>query len=605
MAICPKCGQQHPKVGVACTNAICIPEGIHAIHEDEMEKAQSDPKIGQLSADKYVITGRISKGGMGAVYRAVQLPVEREVAFKVLRTEMEDSDQGRDRFIQEAKAISRLTHPNIIILHDFGFEKSGHPYMVMEYAPGIGMNEWMTQDDINTERILVVAQQLLSALEEAHQQGIVHRDLKPENVIIISKGSQRDFVKLLDFGIARIINESSTRGLTREGEVFGTPHYMAPEQAQGAKNIGPAADVYAIGIILFEMICGRPPFDADSPLAVLLKHLNEPLPPITPRAGVTITPELDAFIQRACSKNAEERFQDATEMLVALNNLLMGTNSSGRYASLTGGYIGVSSGTQASQEFAVAQTAEHDAPPIHQDHLPEVQQNLIGGGMAYDTLQDDDFAPPPSNNNTKIIAGVVVLVLLLASIGGAFAVIGQKKAKDPATAQNKTDTKTDTKTALNDTKKDGPDTVNTLNDKTNEKTDTKTDEKTDTKTDEKTDTSNLGADTKTDEKTDTKTDEKADTKTDEKTSEKADSKSTKSTKRTSKGSKRTNKGSKTETKTETKTDTKTETKTDTKKGPVKFKLKDNTTKGPVKFKFKSPTKTVKPKKFSPTLVPPP
>jgi serine/threonine-protein kinase len=272
--------------------------------------------IGTLAADKYVILGMISEGGMGAVYRALQLPVEREVALKVLRTELQDSDQGRDRFILEARAVSRLNHPNIITLHDFGFDSSQHPYMVMEYAPGKSMARWL-RDDVDIDRIVHVMKQVLSALSEAHDRGIVHRDLKPENMIVTKAGSDYDYIKLLDFGIARLINEGSTRKLTREGEVFGTPHYMAPEQARN-QEVDARADVYSMGVILFELITGQRPFQAPTAVALMLKHVQEPLP--VERLGPIPTALRDA-LERACSKQVDERWESAAAFSEALERI--------------------------------------------------------------------------------------------------------------------------------------------------------------------------------------------------------------------------------------------------------------------------------------------
>ncbi|RAL20035.1 hypothetical protein DL240_19200 [Lujinxingia litoralis] len=319
MPICPKCREKNPALGAKCPR-----DGFYYIYENALEDAESDPRIGTLAADKYVILGLISEGGMGAVYRALQLPVEREVALKVLRTELQDSTKGRERFIQEARAISRLSHPNIITLHDFGFERETHPYMVMEFAPGVELTRWMWSRNMNAERLLHVGRQILSALAEAHRRDIVHRDLKPENVIITTTGHDGDFPRLLDFGIARLINEGSTRGLAREGEVFGTPHYMSPEQAQGKREIGPAADVYAMGVMFYELFSGEPPFDAEAPLSVLFMHINDPMPTLVPRAGIKAPQWLDAFIAQATRKDPAARYQNAGEMLVALDRLMSG-----------------------------------------------------------------------------------------------------------------------------------------------------------------------------------------------------------------------------------------------------------------------------------------
>ncbi|MGM0557183.1 MAG: serine/threonine protein kinase [Myxococcota bacterium] len=317
MPVCPKCREKNPKLGAKCPR-----DGFYFIEEGALEEAAEDSRIGKLTADKFVIVDLISEGGMGAVYKAIQLPVEREVAVKVLRAELEDSDQGRDRFIREARAVSKLTHPNVITLHDFGFEQSGHPYMVMEYAPGVSLAGWLRRGDLTVSRIIHVLQQVLSALSDAHQRGIVHRDLKPENLIVTKTGNDQDYIKLLDFGIARLVNEGATRGLTREGEVFGTPHYMSPEQAQGSTDIGPPADVYAIGIIAYELFSGSPPFDASTPLSVLYMHINDDLPTLRPRAGLALPDAVLTVIRNATNKDPQERYQTAGEMLADLNQHL-------------------------------------------------------------------------------------------------------------------------------------------------------------------------------------------------------------------------------------------------------------------------------------------
>lgn len=457
MPICPKCGTPQAKVGAPCTNAICLPDGIHTIYDDELTKAESDPRIGQVAAEKYVITGRISKGGMGAVYRAMQLPVEREVAFKVLRTELEDSSQGRDRFIQEAKAISKLQHANIIVLYDFGFEPSGHPYMVMEYAPGKSLAEWLVTETLTTDRILYVLQQLLSALEEAHQQNIIHRDLKPDNMIVVNKGgSQQDVVKLLDFGIARIITESSTRGLTREGEIFGTPHYMAPEQAQGSKKIDAAADVYAVGIILYEMLCGEAPFDADSPLAVLLKHISEPLPAIHPQPGIVITPELEAFLQKATAKEPAARFADAGQMLIALNQITgRGAYSTGAFSSLTSATYGsdlTSSGPQ--QHLESRDTIPASPPAMLNTPVPTPQPQWHD---SLDTSQDELQSHANQAQRKKLGLVLAALIVSCLILGGAVVIaLNLKQAKtndaDPIANLPPTTTQPETKPPVEATK---------------------------------------------------------------------------------------------------------------------------------------------------------
>ncbi len=465
MPICPKCEDENPQLGAKCPR-----DGFYYVHDDAYEMAQHDPRIGTMSVDKYVIIGRISKGGMGAVYLAMQLPVEREVAFKVLRTEMEGSDKSRDRFIREARAVSKLTHPNIITLYDFGFDENNHPYMAMEYAPGQDLSKWLKRDDLTIERILHVTRQLLGALDAAHLQGIVHRDLKPENMIVTETSRDRDFVKLLDFGIARMINETSTRGLTREGEVFGTPHYMAPEQAQGAKEVGPAADVYAVGIILYELITGETPFDAPTPLAVLLMHINEALPTIKARPGIKLTEGLVAFVERATAKDPAERFANAGEMISALDQLI---TQSGLHT--TGAFMGVAladhsgdfshpstiqtspisneeshaptltssplsnDASTARPDMPYSDVSVHDPDPSALISQAEVAAALTPSDTSSDDWDSESPVDPPGSNKTIFVALAAVL-LLVALAGGIIAVLTSDSGGEDTTTQTQEDT---------------------------------------------------------------------------------------------------------------------------------------------------------------------
>lgn len=433
MAVCPSCHELNPEAGAACPRC----DGYYYVPEESVSDHKSDPLVGRLTADKYVILGLISEGGMGAVYRALQLPVEREVAFKVLRTELKDSNNGRDRFIREARAVSRLNHANIITLYDFGFDQGKHPYMVMEYAPGKSLAKWLKTENVTTDRVLRVTAQILSALTEAHSHGIVHRDLKPENMIISPRANDPDRVKLLDFGIARMINENSTRGITREGEVFGTPHYMAPEQAQGRKDIGPTADMYAVGIMMWEMLSGDCPFDAPTPLAVLFMHINDPIPPLKPRDTVELVPGLQELIARATAKDPAERYQSAAEMM---NDVLT------LYAA-AGGQTGVFG--EPSQEFALSDTAMSGlqaigspAPgrpqfttatgtPVPADH-PHFGAGNVGSGVHVHDPEpshtaDQPFDDAAANDNKKL--GVIAAVLFMTAL--CVAAVGFMLAQDP------------------------------------------------------------------------------------------------------------------------------------------------------------------------------
>ena len=454
MPICPKCRDKNPVLGAKCPR-----DGYYYVYENAIQDAETDPRIGTLAADKYVILGLISEGGMGAVYRALQLPVEREVALKVLRTELQDSNKGQERFIQEARAISRLSHPNIITLHDFGFEDTSHPYMVMEYAPGMELTAWLWKPDMSAQRLIHVVRQILSALAEAHKNNVVHRDIKPENIIITRAGNDEDFPKLLDFGIARLITEGSTRGLTREGEVFGTPHYMSPEQAQGKRDIGPASDVYAMGVLLHEFFTGEPPFDAEAPLSVLFMHINNEMPELIPRRGLELPRGVSRIVARATQKDPNDRYQHAGEMLMALDELLGIENvttgsfskpnhsatgarvaSSGSTEQLNGPSLGVP-GHDSPGEFdeisdGTLETDEDLGPPAIDEaaEFDEATESKVASSATqFITDEVPRSEKAPLSRPVLLVASLLFGILVILIIGAGFILMGDGQSSDSTT----------------------------------------------------------------------------------------------------------------------------------------------------------------------------
>jgi len=239
----------------------------------------SDPLIGTTIADKYRIDRLLGAGGMGAVYVATQLAVNRPVAVKVLRQIAGVSEtQLVERFKREALATSKLRHPNTVSVIDFGQTAHGMLYLVLELLQGVTLTRLIRgEGPLAPERVAAIGKQIAKSLAEAHALGIVHRDLKPDNVFVCDYHGDRDFTKVMDFGIARLLTTDVS--MTRTGMMIGTPRYMAPEQAL-AKKVSPVADLYALGVILYEMLTGAPPFSADSSMGLALAHINEPPPPL-------------------------------------------------------------------------------------------------------------------------------------------------------------------------------------------------------------------------------------------------------------------------------------------------------------------------------------
>jgi serine/threonine protein kinase len=263
---------------------------------------------------QYRIVEQIGLGGMATVYKAFQPSIDRYVAIKILPKQLAQDPNFVKRFQHEARAIAALEHPHILPVHDFGTSE-GHTYMVMRYVEGGTLTNLMGQS-IPPERIVKIVGNIARALDYAHQQGVVHRDIKPSNILIDNHGAEL----LTDFGIAKMIEGSGDTQLTSAGSILGTPAYMAPEQAEG-KPVDGRSDIYSLGVVLYELLTGQPPYRAETPLAVVLMHLNDPLPP--PRTIRSDVPEpLERVVLKAMAKDPNQRFQTAAEMDKALQQAL-------------------------------------------------------------------------------------------------------------------------------------------------------------------------------------------------------------------------------------------------------------------------------------------
>ncbi len=296
-------------------------ETFRAVHDDEYDKL-----VGQTLDGRYYVEKKIGEGGMGVVFSARHAVIERPLAIKVLKREVMRDTATIKRFVQEAKAASRIGHPNIIDVTDFGTTPDGMTYSVMEFVVGHTLGAAMrAAAPFPPQRTIKIAAQIARALGAAHDKGIVHRDLKPENVFLVDRDNRTDFVKIVDFGIAKVAptpgNAAEPR-LTRAGSVFGTPEYMAPEQAAGRGDTDGRVDIYALGVLLYEMTCGRVPHRADSMVRTLAMQMLDPVePPTKVRPDLHIPAGLEEIILHALAKKREARFQTMGELLAALENV--------------------------------------------------------------------------------------------------------------------------------------------------------------------------------------------------------------------------------------------------------------------------------------------
>jgi serine/threonine protein kinase len=278
-----------------------------------VRKPPVDPLIGRTIGGRYRLIQRLGSGGMSSVYLARHVLIDRLMAIKTLRRDLATDPVQRDRFIREARAVNRINHENIVEISDFRETEDGLLYLVMEYVPGESLLKAMGEGPFAPLRALDIAEQAASALARAHQMGVIHRDLKPENLLLVQRRDRPDFVKLLDFGIAKLMDQPS---LTGSQQIFGTPGYIAPEYIQSA-NIDGRSDLYSLGVILYEMVTGALPFDYEYPGDLLIKHVTEP--PVRPslrRPGLPAP--IEELVLRCLEKSPEKRFRDAFHFLEEL-----------------------------------------------------------------------------------------------------------------------------------------------------------------------------------------------------------------------------------------------------------------------------------------------
>lgn len=296
MKQCPKCHVRFPRSAARCP---IDGEALVALH---------DPLIGRVIQERYLIEELIGTGGMASVYRGSHQLLGRRVALKFLASKLVRDPISRSRFLREARAVNRVQHEHIIDVHDVGETEDALVYMVMEYLSGRTLGDDIEVGPLELSRVCNIARQLAFALARAHELGVIHRDVKPGNVFLIRKGSDNDFVKLLDFGLARAKDDAS---ITKSNLLFGTPEYMAPEQASSGP-IGSKADLYALGCVIFEMLTGQLPFQG-APTGLIYKHVYEQPPhpsvlrPDTPAA-------LEQLTLRLLAKDPDKRGQNAYEV---------------------------------------------------------------------------------------------------------------------------------------------------------------------------------------------------------------------------------------------------------------------------------------------------
>jgi len=313
---CPTCHSVYPNEFRTCPR-------------DQQELlAASELQPGMVLRGKYEITGRLGAGGMAAVYRARHLAFGEVRAIKVVNSRLADDEEFLKRFRNEAIVARRLQHPNAVRVDDLDMTEDGRPFIVMEYVEGLNLREVIRREGpLSLRRSVRIARQVASALASAHELGIVHRDIKPDNILLAGAGEE-ETAKVLDFGIAKMKESAlgdSGAIATRTGMVVGTPQYISPEQAMGRRGseIDGRADLYSLGVVLFEMVTGRLPFESDTAMGIILHHLQTPPPSAREvRPDLGIPEPLSAVLMRALEKDRDKRYPSAPAMAAALDDVM-------------------------------------------------------------------------------------------------------------------------------------------------------------------------------------------------------------------------------------------------------------------------------------------
>jgi serine/threonine-protein kinase len=362
-----------------------------------MAKGAGESLIGRTIAGKYAVEALLGSGAMGEVYRARQVALEKTVALKVMHSDIAADPSFAARFHREAKAASRLDHPNSIRVIDFGEEPDGLTYIAMEFVDGRDLLKLITSEwPLSAARISGILMQALGALAVAHEMGVVHRDLKPENIMIIAgtddEGRPTDIVKVCDFGIAKITAKSHKKGSngpdTTQGMFVGTPEYVSPEQGKG-ESIDSRSDLYSMGVILFQLLTGKVPFEADNPIGIVLKHVTDD-PPRPSQLNPAIDRRLEAICLKAMRKRREDRYQTAKELRAELRVIL--------------GDVGV--------PFDRGSTAVLTPGPMSSQRISDLragQRETPDGAAHATTLKADSVPAPPEARSAGTPSGTMAL----------------------------------------------------------------------------------------------------------------------------------------------------------------------------------------------------
>jgi eukaryotic-like serine/threonine-protein kinase len=419
--VCPQCKTRYDELppppnasgGAAPVPRVCPRDNAVLVRVADVVQSSGDPMLGRTLDGRFTILAKLGAGSMGTVYRARQHAMGRDVAIKILRGDKAVDDQSKGRFLREARANSLLASPHTVTVFDFGQAASGELFLAMELLEGESVGQRIQRlTRIPLDLAVETCRQALRSLGEAHAKGIIHRDLKPDNLFyakVVGGGPNEELVKVLDFGIAKVLGDTKdpmNAVETQAGTVFGTPRYMSPEQAQG-KPLDGRSDLYALGVILYHMLTGRPPFTDDDAIVVMARHIKTPPPSFATAApDLSLPPDLEALVMRLLAKDPKGR-PATTEALVA------------ELARLSDSNMSITSGVRVSVSTA---------PPFK---LPESAESL-SVPTATPSLETLELAGMPRRKTSLAMIAIVALAASGAAAFGARELLEARRGAEPS-----------------------------------------------------------------------------------------------------------------------------------------------------------------------------
>lgn len=372
-------------------------------------------EIGDTIDEKYRIVRLLGEGGMGSVYEGENTRIHRRVAIKILHATVAASDDAMQRFEREAQAAGRIGSEHIVEVLDLGDLPNGDRYMVMEFLEGEALNDRIANSGrLSPQKTASIMVDMLEGLKAAHAAGIIHRDLKPDNVFLLSnKKGKTDFVKIVDFGISKFSALGGEFSMTRTGAVMGTPYYLSPEQAKGDRDLDHRADLYAVGVILYEAAAGKVPFDGETFNELLFKIVLEPIPPLSQHVP-DVDPHFAAIVEKSMARDPNLRYQSAAEMQAALQGWLEGQPAAPELLETA------REARETARAHTVMGTQATGTPGINRTHGAWANTNADG--------------TPESGPNKKLIIGAAAAVLIAAGVGFTMMNMSQAEAAREAAA---------------------------------------------------------------------------------------------------------------------------------------------------------------------------